>query len=76
MASAGARRFLPSVVGLSSIVLIFVVVEFLIRVGLINRFIVPLPSEVAKVSPGSSSRKIFSTASCSPPGSAWPPACC
>ena len=48
MASAGARRFLPSVVGLSSIVLIFVVVEILIRVGLINRFIVPLPSDVAK----------------------------
>jgi NitT/TauT family transport system permease protein len=48
MASTGARRFLPSVVGLSSIVLIFVVVEILIRVGLINRFIVPLPSDVAK----------------------------
>jgi ABC-type nitrate/sulfonate/bicarbonate transport system permease component len=48
MASAGPRRFLPSVVGLSSIVLIFVVVEILIRVGLINRFIVPLPSDVAK----------------------------
>jgi NitT/TauT family transport system permease protein len=48
MASAGPRRFLPSVVGLSSIVLIFVVVEILIRVGLINRFIVPLPSDVAR----------------------------
>jgi ABC-type nitrate/sulfonate/bicarbonate transport system permease component len=48
MAAAGLRRFLPTFVGLSSIVLIFVVVEILIRVGLINRFIVPLPSDVAK----------------------------
>ena len=76
MAAAGTRRFLPSVVGLSSIVLIFAVVEILIRVGLINRFIVPLPSDVAEVLAASSSKKIFSTASCSPAGSAWPRACC
>ena len=48
MARAGARRFLPTFVGLSSFVLILAVVEFLIRIGVINRYIVPLPSEVAK----------------------------
>jgi NitT/TauT family transport system permease protein len=42
----GPRRFLPTAVGLGSIVLILAVIELLIRVGLINRFIVPLPSEV------------------------------
>src|SRR5580700_11313754 len=46
MPSTGARRLLPSVVGLGSIVLVLAVVEGLIRAGLINRFIVPLPSEV------------------------------
>jgi NitT/TauT family transport system permease protein len=41
-----AARFVPPLVGLGSVVLILVVVEILIRVGLINRFIMPLPSEV------------------------------
>src|ERR1700689_3308461 len=48
MPTTGARRLLPSVVGLGSIVLVLAIVEILIRVGLINRFIVPLPSGVAK----------------------------
>ena len=48
MPSTGARRLLPSVVGLGSIVLVLAIVEILIRIGLINRFIVPLPSDVAK----------------------------
>ena len=47
MAAAGTRRFLPTAVGLCSIVLFLAAVELLIRVGLINRFIVPLPSEIA-----------------------------
>ena len=42
------RRWLPPFVGFSSFALILVAVEILIRVGLINRFIVPLPSDVAK----------------------------
>jgi NitT/TauT family transport system permease protein len=40
------RRWFPPFVGLSSFVLVLAAVELLIRVGLINRFIVPLPSEV------------------------------
>jgi NitT/TauT family transport system permease protein len=46
MAAPGTQRWLPTAVGVSSIVVILAVVEGLIRVGLINRFIVPLPSEV------------------------------
>jgi NitT/TauT family transport system permease protein len=40
------RRFAPPAVGLGSIVALLVAVEILIRLGLINRFIIPLPSEV------------------------------
>jgi NitT/TauT family transport system permease protein len=40
------RRWAPSLVGFGSLVLILAAVEILIRVGVINRFIVPLPSEV------------------------------
>ena len=46
MAAPGTQRWLPTAVVVSSIVFILAVVEVLIRVGLINRFIVPLPSEV------------------------------
>jgi NitT/TauT family transport system permease protein len=46
MAPPGTQRWLPTAVGVSSIVVILAIVELLIRVGLINRFIVPLPSEV------------------------------
>jgi NitT/TauT family transport system permease protein len=49
--SAGAlaaRRWLPPLTGLSTFVLVLLVVEGLIRGGLINRFIVPLPSEVVE----------------------------
>jgi NitT/TauT family transport system permease protein len=41
------RRVVPPLIGLGTFVVILVMVEALIRVGLINRFIVPLPSEVA-----------------------------
>ena len=41
-----APRALPAVVGLGSGVLFLVAIELLVRVGAINRFIVPLPSEV------------------------------
>jgi NitT/TauT family transport system permease protein len=45
---ATARRFVPPLVGLGTFVLFLCVVEILIRAGLINRFIVPLPSQVAE----------------------------
>jgi NitT/TauT family transport system permease protein len=50
MSTAGftERRWTPPVVGFGSAVLALIAVEVLIRVGLINRFIVPLPSEVAE----------------------------
>jgi NitT/TauT family transport system permease protein len=46
MAPTGTQRWLAPFTGLFSIVVILAAVEVLIRVGLINRFIVPLPSEV------------------------------
>src|SRR5580698_4046625 len=39
-------NWLPTVVGLGSGVLVLVGVEILVRLGAINRFIVPLPSEI------------------------------
>ena len=42
-----ARRWVPPLVGFGSFVLVLAAVEILIRVGAINRYIVPLPSEVA-----------------------------
>jgi NitT/TauT family transport system permease protein len=39
-------RFGPALLGLGGLVAILVLVEFLIRIGAINRFIVPMPSEV------------------------------
>jgi NitT/TauT family transport system permease protein len=45
-ARPNAPRALPAVVGLGSGVLFLVAIELLIRAGAINRFIVPLPSEV------------------------------
>jgi NitT/TauT family transport system permease protein len=45
-ADGTARRWLPPIVGLGSFILVLVAVEILIRLGAINRFIVPLPSEV------------------------------
>jgi NitT/TauT family transport system permease protein len=41
------RRFVPPLIGFGSLVLVLAIVELFIRIGLINRFIVPLPSEVA-----------------------------
>jgi NitT/TauT family transport system permease protein len=46
MAPTGTQRWLAPLTGLSSIVVILAAVEVLIRVGVINRFIVPLPSDV------------------------------
>src|SRR6202012_5087284 len=48
MAPPGPQPWVPPLVGLSSVVAILAAVEILIRAGLINRFIVPLPSDVAE----------------------------
>jgi NitT/TauT family transport system permease protein len=45
------RRFAPPLVGLGTLVLALALVELLIRAGLINRFIVPLPSEIIAAFP-------------------------
>ena len=41
-----APRWLPPLVGIGSGVLFLAAIELLVRSGAINRFIVPLPSEV------------------------------
>jgi len=46
-ATLTARRWAPPLVGFCSFLLVLAAVEILIRIGLINRYIVPLPSEVA-----------------------------
>jgi NitT/TauT family transport system permease protein len=46
-AAFNARRWAPPLIGLGSFVVFLALVEVLIRLGLINRFIVPLPSSVA-----------------------------
>jgi NitT/TauT family transport system permease protein len=47
-AALATRRWVPPAIGLASFVLALAAVEILIRAGAINRFIVPLPSEIAK----------------------------
>jgi NitT/TauT family transport system permease protein len=47
IAASPARRWAPTLVGLGCLVFALLTVEILIRLGAINRFIVPLPSEVA-----------------------------
>ena len=71
------RRLPPAAVGLGALVAFFLVVELLIQTGVINRFIVPPPSEII----GSFGRVIVeehmsSAASCSPSPNASPPASC
>jgi NitT/TauT family transport system permease protein len=45
-AALAKSRWLPAVLGIASIAAIVGMVETLIRLGLINRFIVPMPSEI------------------------------
>ena len=42
-----SRRLLPALFGFGSLVVFFVAIEWLIRIGLINRYIVPMPSQIA-----------------------------
>ena len=44
--SAAKSRWLPAALGIGSIALVIAFIEALIRLGLINRFIVPMPSEI------------------------------
>jgi NitT/TauT family transport system permease protein len=42
------QRALPAAVGAGTLLLFLLAVEFLIRVGVINRYIVPMPSQIAE----------------------------
>ncbi len=42
-----ARRTLPLALGLGTLVALIVLAEVLIRIGVVNRFIVPMPSQIA-----------------------------
>ena len=44
-------RFAPAALGLFSFVVLIALVELLIRIGLINRFIVPMPSDIIAAFP-------------------------
>src|SRR2546421_6280691 len=44
-------RCAPAALGLFSIIVLIVLVELLIRIGLINRFIVPMPSDIIAAFP-------------------------
>jgi NitT/TauT family transport system permease protein len=50
-ATVAKARYLPPAIGLISIVLFIVFVEALIRLGVVNRFIVPLPSDIIAAFP-------------------------
>ena len=54
------RDLAPTVVGIGSVVALFLVAEALIRAGVINRYIVPPPSEIAGASTASSPRNTCS----------------
>lgn len=46
-AALGRRSFAPAALGLGSLLIVVVLAEILIRVGVINRYIVPMPTQVA-----------------------------
>jgi NitT/TauT family transport system permease protein len=54
-ANGFALRALPATLGFGTIVVFFLIVEILIRIGIINRYIVPMPSQIA----GAFGRVIF-----------------
>ena len=41
------NRYVAAIVGIGSFVVFVALIELLIRIGLINRFIVPMPSQIA-----------------------------
>jgi NitT/TauT family transport system permease protein len=50
-AALAKTRYFPTAVGIGSFVAFIVLVELLIRVGVINRFIVPMPSDIIAAFP-------------------------
>src|SRR3954463_15908023 len=50
-ATLAKNRYVPAALGVLSFVVFIVLVELLIRVGLINRFIVPMPSDIIAAFP-------------------------
>jgi NitT/TauT family transport system permease protein len=46
MSTSGRKTFQAQLVGLTSLIGFFLIVELLIRVGVVNRFIIPPPSEI------------------------------
>jgi NitT/TauT family transport system permease protein len=50
-ATLANNRYLPPALGIGSLIAFVGVVELLIRVGLINRFIVPMPSDIVAAFP-------------------------
>ena len=50
-ATLARSRYAPPALGLASIAALVALVELLIRIGLVNRFIVPLPSEIIAAFP-------------------------
>src|SRR5947209_12471349 len=51
IATLAKNRYVPAVLGIGSFVVFIVLVELLIRIGVINRFIVPMPSEIIAAFP-------------------------
>ena len=51
VAALAKRRYAPAALGLLSFVGVLVIVELLIRVNVINRFIVPMPSDIIAAFP-------------------------
>jgi len=45
-ATGTSRRFLPAALGFGTLVAFLLAIEILIRVGVINRYIVPMPSQI------------------------------
>ncbi|HVY56312.1 MAG TPA: ABC transporter permease subunit [Xanthobacteraceae bacterium] len=47
-AASVRARYAPLLLGLGSVVVFFLLTELLIRIGVVNRYIVPMPSQVAE----------------------------
>jgi ABC-type nitrate/sulfonate/bicarbonate transport system permease component len=50
-AALAKSRYFPTALGLGSFVVFLALIELLIRVGVINRFIVPMPSDIIAAFP-------------------------
>jgi NitT/TauT family transport system permease protein len=50
-ASVAKRRYFPAALGIGSLFVFVALLELLIRVGIINRFIVPMPSDIVAALP-------------------------